>query len=143
MSEIRRIGSSTSLASSLLPDQTGASAQKAQDLPVSSSRRLPRVDWSHVDPKVREAAQGMESIFLDYLMKVMRETVPKNDLDLESPATGIYRSMMDTEVAQKAAQRGGIGLAEQIVAYLESNRYANRGGVSRNVPLTQPTKEKP
>jgi Rod binding domain-containing protein len=117
MSEIRGIESRV-LSPSLSPSRA------AQELPVSSARRMPKVDWSQVDPQVREAAQGMESLFLDYLMKVMRETVPKNDLDLESPATGIYRSMMDTEVAHKAAQRGGIGLAEQIVAYLESNRYS-------------------
>ncbi len=134
MSEIRGIESQP-----LIP------SIRLQELPVSSSRRLPQaVDWSRVDPKVREAAQGMEAIFIDYLMKVMRETVPKNELDLESPATGIYRSMMDSEVAQKAARRGGIGLAEQIVAYLESNRYSrSRGGGSRIAPPTQPIKEKP
>jgi Rod binding domain-containing protein len=81
------------------------------------------VDRSKVDPKMLKAAEGMEAMFLDYMMKVMRETVPKNDLDLESPATQIYRGMMDTEVSQKAARAGGIGLADLIVAYLDSQRY--------------------
>jgi Rod binding domain-containing protein len=65
----------------------------------------------------------MEAMFIDYMMKVMRESVPKEDMDLESPATSIYRGMQDSEFAQKAARAGGIGLADQIVAYLESQRY--------------------
>jgi flagellar protein FlgJ len=99
------------------------SSVNALSLPVSSGKRVQQIDRSKVDPEVLKAAEGMEAMFLDYLMKVMRETVPKNDMDLESPATNIYRGMMDSEIAQKAAHRGGIGLAEQIIAYIESNRY--------------------
>jgi Rod binding domain-containing protein len=91
--------------------------------PTTPGKRLPVVDKSKVDPVTLQAAEGMEAMFLDYMMKVMRQTVPKNEMDLESPATEIYRSMMDTETAQKAARTGGVGLADQIVAYLESQRY--------------------
>ena len=91
--------------------------------PTTPDRRLPVVDKSQVDPETLKAAQGMEAMFIDYMLKVMRETVPKQDMDLESPATGIYRGMQDSEFAQKAAQAGGVGLADQIVAYLESQRY--------------------
>ena len=120
----------------------------AQSARVSSAKRMPQVDRSKVSPEVLKAAEGMEAMFLDYLMKVMRETVPKNDMDLESPATNIYRGMMDSEIAQKAAHRGGIGLAEQIIAYLESNRYhpsQGHGAPARNGAVTAPVnvKEKP
>ena len=90
---------------------------------TSPDKRMPVIDRSKVDPTTLKAAEGMEAMFLDYMMKVMRETVPKNDLDLESPATNIYRGMMDSETAQRAAHAGGVGLADQIVAYLESQRY--------------------
>lgn len=98
----------------------GANALAA---PTTPARRLPVVDKSKVDPNTLKAAEGMEAMFLDYMMKTMRQTVPKNDLDGESPATEIYRNMMDTENAQRAAHAGGVGLADQIVAYLESQRY--------------------
>ena len=81
------------------------------------------IDRSKVDPQIVRAAEGMEAMFLDYMMNVMRQTVPKNELDLESPATGIYRQMLDSEYAQKAVRTGGVGLAEQIIAYLDSRRY--------------------
>ncbi len=98
----------------------GANALTA---PTTPSRRIPVIDKNKIDPEVRKAAEGMEAMFLDYMMKTMRDTVPKNDMDMESPATGIYRTMMDSETAQTAARAGGVGLADQIIAYLEAQRY--------------------
>ena len=94
--------------------------------PTSPVRQLPNIDRANADPQVLKAAEGMESMFLDEMMKVMRQTVPKNDLDLESPATDIYRSMLDSEFAQKAAHQGGVGLADQIIAYLQSQGYTQK-----------------
>jgi Rod binding domain-containing protein len=68
----------------------------------------------------------MEAMFLDYMMKVMRSTVPKSEMSLENSATEIYRSMHDHEVAERISKAQGVGLAEQIVAYLEGQRYLNR-----------------
>ncbi len=96
--------------------------------PFTPDHQLAVIDRSKVDPNTLRAAQGMEAMFLDYMYKVMRETVPKSDMDLENHATEIYRGMMDSENAQKAARAGGIGLADQIVAYLESQRYTQAQG---------------
>ncbi len=90
---------------------------------MTPGNRQIKYDRDKIDPQIREAGEGMEAMFLDYMMKVMRETVPKSDMDLESPATNIYRSMMDSENAQRAAHAGGVGLADQIIAYLESRQY--------------------
>ncbi len=86
------------------------------------------VDRSKVDPGLVQAAEGLEAMFLDYMMKVMRQTIPKNDLDLESPATEIYRSMLDGETARVAARTGGVGLADQIIASVEGRRYTGKKG---------------
>lgn len=96
--------------------------------PTTPGKRLPVVDRTKVDPQLLKAAEGMEAMFLDYMLKVMRQTVPKNELDLESPATGIYRGMLDTETAQRAAKAGGIGLADQIIAYLQPQGYNQNQG---------------
>ena len=100
-----------------------ANALTARDARTSPGNRAPVVDRSKADPKLREAAEGMEAMFVDYLMKTMRQTLPKNDMDLESPATDIYRGMLDSEYAQKAVKAGGVGLADQIIAYWDSQRY--------------------
>lgn len=98
----------------------GANALSA---PTTPSKRQVPVDRSKADPMAVKAAEGMEAMFLDYMLKVMRDTVPQNEMDLENGATKIYRSMVDSEYAQKAVRAGGIGLADQIIAYLESQRY--------------------
>lgn len=91
---------------------------------TSPEKRIEAVDLTKAPPEVLEAAQGMESMFLDYMMQVMRKTVPEgNELSLESPATKIYRGMLDSKLSEMAAKNGGVGLAEQIVAYLDSQRY--------------------
>jgi flagellar protein FlgJ len=95
----------------------------AGSAPTSPNHAVPVIDRSKVDPKVLEAAEGMEAMFIDYMMKVMRETVPKNEMDLESPASQIYRGMQDSEYAQKAAHHGGVGLADQVIAYLGTPGY--------------------
>ena len=107
--------------------QRTANALSAATTPNNIQRKI---DRSKVDPQTLRAAEGMEAMFLDYMMKVMRQTIPKSDMDLESPATEIYRSMLDTETAEKAARTGGIGLADQIVAYLEAQRYTGKTGES-------------
>lgn len=113
----------------------GANALTA---PQTPSKRLPHVDRSHVDPQIVQAAEGMETMFLDYLMKTMRQTVPKNEMDLENPATEIYRGMLDTEYAQKAAHAGGVGLSDTIIAYMAPESYTLPQG-----QVSAPTRSKP
>lgn len=81
------------------------------------------VDRTKVDPQIVQAAEGMEAMFLDYLMKVMRDTVPSSEYSMDTAATKIYRSMMDSEFSQTAARNGGVGLADQIIASLAPNSY--------------------
>lgn len=109
--------------------------------PTTPARRLPVVDKSKVDPQLLKAAEGMEAMFLDYMMKVMRQTVPKNDMDLDSPAAGIYQGMLDTETAQRAARAGGVGLADQIIAYMQPQVYNEPQG--HTAPLADPRKVSP
>ena len=120
------------------PMHWGKSARTA---PTSLSRVQPFIDRSKVDPGLLKSAEGIEAIFLENLFKVMRQTVPKSDMDLESSASQIYRSMLDVEYAQKAAHPGkrgqGVGLADQIIAYFYTRGYYHPQGQGA------PKKEKP
>ncbi|MCM2280000.1 MAG: rod-binding protein [Oligoflexia bacterium] len=119
-------GASFSPSPLVSPPERGANALTA---PTTPGKRVPVVDRTRVHPEIRKAAEGMEAMFLDYMMKVMRQTVPKNEMDLESPATEIYRGMLDSENAQKAVRSGsGIGLADQIIAYLQPELYTSGKG---------------
>ncbi|MBC7384626.1 MAG: rod-binding protein [Cryobacterium sp.] len=76
-----------------------------------------------VDPQIRQAAEGLEAMFLNTMMQAMRGTVQENEFSLENPATKLYRGMLDSEIAQKTAHNNSVGLADQIIAYLESRSY--------------------
>lgn len=76
-----------------------------------------------VDPQIREAAEGLEAMFLNNMLTAMRGTVQESEFSLENSATKIYRGMMDQEIASQTARNNSVGLADQIIAYLEQRGY--------------------
>lgn len=66
---------------------------------------------------VRGAAEQFEALFIQMMLKSMRDTVPESGL-MESQATDLYQSMLDQQWSQVMASRG-IGLADKLVAQLE------------------------
>lgn len=101
---------------------TGASPPPAP-LPLNGRQQIDR--RQDVDPQIRAAAEGMEAMFVNQMMQAMRKTVDKSEMSLDSPATEIYQGMLDTEMAQKTARLNSVGLADQIIAYLEARSYNN------------------
>ncbi|MGM0639476.1 MAG: flagellar assembly peptidoglycan hydrolase FlgJ [Pseudomonadota bacterium] len=93
---------------------------------------------------VRGAAEQFEALFLQMMLKSMRDTIPQSGL-LESQATDFYQSLMDQQWSQVMATRG-IGLADSLVAQLERSgmvpEQAQRGsaideliaGIPRGAP---------
>lgn len=70
---------------------------------------------------LKETAQQFEAMFLQEMLKSMRQTVEKSELT-SSSATETFENMFDKEVAMKMAQRGGAGLANMLVAHLEKQK---------------------
>ncbi|WP_106420137.1 flagellar assembly peptidoglycan hydrolase FlgJ [Salinicola tamaricis] len=66
---------------------------------------------------LKEAAKQFEAVFLQMMLKSMREATPKSDL-LHSQQGDMLQSMQDQQWAQQLAGRG-FGLAEQLVTQLE------------------------
>jgi flagellar protein FlgJ len=66
------------------------------------------------------ASQEFESYFLSYLMKVMRDTVPKGELTANKMGEMFY-SFYDQEIGKRAAQAGGIGLSTYILEAVARN----------------------
>ena len=63
------------------------------------------------DPQLRKACSELESLFIAYLLKEMRATIPKSDFMSGGRAEEIYTSMLDSEMAKKLSSKGGIGLS--------------------------------
>lgn len=64
------------------------------------------------DSELEKACREMESIFLNFLLKEMRNTINKSGFISGGTAENIYTGMMDAEISKVIAERGGIGLSK-------------------------------
>ena len=69
----------------------------------------------------RETAQQFEAMFIQMMMKSMRESVMKSELSENAPLD-TYQSMFDKEVSMSLAKRNSMGLADMLVKNLEQNQ---------------------
>ena len=80
---------------------------------LKTARGISRPEFTDSDA-LREACQEFESVFITYLMKNMRKTVPRTESLSGGLSQDVYLSMMDEQVARVVAKGPGIGLAESI-----------------------------
>lgn len=90
-----------------------------------STGKIDRVEESSRRGELLRASQEFESYFLSYLMKVMRETVPKGELTA-NPMGDMYYSFYDEEIGKRAAQAGGIGLSAYVLDTVARNEDLTR-----------------
>ena len=103
-------------------------------LDVSGFQRLQHT--ARVDPEagVDGAAQQFEALFIQMMMKSMREATPSSGL-MNSSATDTYQSMLDQQWSQVMASRG-MGLADVLVEQLE-----RQGAISKAEPTANADQE--
>lgn len=77
------------------------------------------------DAKLRKACQDFESVFIAYMLKTMRETVPKNDLFGDRSKEEIFQGMMDDEMSKEIAKSDSMGLSDMLYAQL-SQQFLNQ-----------------
>lgn len=95
---------------------TAANGLAADAHSLDSLRRLAGQDPARA---VRQVATQFEALFMQMVMKSMREATPRSGL-LDSPEQQTYTGMLDEQLAQKIAA-GGTGLGEVIARQLGRN----------------------
>jgi len=75
------------------------------------------------DPQanLRPVARQVEGMFVQMMLKSMRETLPKDGL-FSSDQTRLYTSMYDQQIAQQMTAGKGLGLAEEMVKQLSAQQ---------------------
>lgn len=70
---------------------------------------------SREDPKagLRQAAQQFEAVFMQMVLKAMRDATPQNG-PFDTEQTKVYQSMLDQQLTTTLAARGATGLASMI-----------------------------
>lgn len=71
--------------------------------------------------KLIKVSKDFESIFLAYMLKTMRQSVPKGGWLEESQGEEIFSSMRDEELSKGMAEAGGIGLSKLLVDQLKQS----------------------
>lgn len=89
---------------------TIAADAKALDALRSQAKQDP-------DRALKDAAKQFEALFMQMLLKSMRDSLPKGGDPLASDATKTYTDMLDQQLAQSLAGKG-LGLADLMVKQL-------------------------
>lgn len=72
--------------------------------------------------ELKKVCQEFEAIFLNQLLKSMRDTVPDSGFFHKGVSFNIIQSMHDEALADEISKSGGIGLAQQL--YDQLSQYA-------------------
>ncbi len=76
--------------------------------------------------KLQETCSELESLFINYLLKEMRQTIEKSGFLSGGRAEEIYTSMLDTHMAKEFAHKGGIGLSSMFMEQLKQNENVKK-----------------
>lgn len=73
------------------------------------------------EEKLRKTCMDFESIFIEYMFKTMRRTIPQTGFN-KFPGKDIYTMMFDQKVAEDFARRnGGTGLQKALFEQLNKH----------------------
>lgn len=67
--------------------------------------------------KLKQACQDFEAVFMGFMLKGMRKTVPKSELD-SSREEEMFTDMMDDEICKSASRSSSIGIADMLYRQL-------------------------
>lgn len=81
---------------------------------------------------LKQVAEQFESLFLNMMLKSMRDTLPQDGL-FDSDQSRFYTSMLDQQMAQKLSSSGQLGFAKLIEQQM--GRFCRRMPIIRRAPL--------
>jgi len=89
--------------------------------------------------KLGKAVQEFESVFVGYLLKTMRATVPKSEVSGDGFGGDIMEGMFDMEMAKHISRNSGLGIAEMLYKQMtgEPLPSASHQGIQGIVPTVK------
>lgn len=93
---------------------------------LNGIRSLDGTENPNESRNLSEVCRDFEAIFLQYLIREMRASVPKDDLFDGGFQEEVFMSLFDESLAKELAKRGGIGIGDMLVKQLsESSRIVH------------------
>lgn len=81
---------------------------------------------SQDDKKLKKVCEDFEAIFVNMLLKSMKNTVNEGGLTKKSHAREMFESMLDEEMASSISKGRGIGIGEILYDSLSKNKKGNQ-----------------
>ena len=75
------------------------------------------------DAAIKKSAQQFEALFLQMMLKSMRDATPKGGL-FDSEATKTFEQMYDQQIVMAMSERGSTGLAQMIEEFIRRSQTA-------------------
>ncbi len=94
----------------------------------NAMRRDARAKGEGQGENIKKVAQQFEAIFVQMMMKSMRDTVEEGGL-LNDDSMRFYQDMMDQQLSVELSAQGGVGLAETIERQLSPEQDAGASSV--------------
>lgn len=94
--------------------------QQPNALDPNSLADIKRLSRENSPEAHKAVAKQFEAMFLQVVMKSMRDTVPSDGM-FDSDSTKFYQSLADQQLVMQMAQKGGVGLAEVIERQLNGS----------------------
>ncbi len=68
-----------------------------------------------VDPeKLKKACTEFEALFVQEILKFMRQTIPQSGLAGSGAGKEVYQSLLDQELSKNLAKKGGLRIGEMV-----------------------------
>jgi len=108
------------------PVLSTSNANSSLAVDARALNELKRSAKANPDEALKKAATQFEAVFMNMLMKSMREALPQED-PMASESTRMFTGMLDQQYAQSLSGKGGgkgLGLADLMVKQLSKNQSA-------------------
>lgn len=110
-----------------------------KSIPIVSQKKVTSLERSESleakQAELKKTARDLESFFVLYMLRAMRETIPKSDLFEGGPGQDIYTSLFDEELSKKIANSSSSSLSEMLYnslsGQLDSSSSDEKHSVSR------------
>jgi len=86
------------------------------------------------DKATRETATQFEAMFINEMLKSMRQTIEKSDLN-GSDAEDTFQEMYDRELSQQLAKRNTLGVADMLVKHLDRDKAPQPDFDAKHAPI--------
>ena len=93
---------------------------------VIQAKKTENSKQSNYTQQLQKVSRDFESIFLGYMLKQMRKTVPEDPIMGNSNAKDIYFDMYDDALSKELSKAGGIGLAAMLYKQLSASENAKK-----------------